>query len=125
MQPSCKVRRLRHANTSDLRGLNHLFGTVFDQSGIYDGEPPSEAYLQRLLSKDHVIALVADVSGEIAGGLIAYELEFSNGSDARFTSTILQFPSTTGVRESRRLSSRISDKSLSCVEPGLSTCRLT
>jgi aminoglycoside 3-N-acetyltransferase I len=38
-------------------------------------EPPADAYLEGLLAKEHVIALVAIMNGEILGGLVAYELD--------------------------------------------------
>ena len=37
--------------------------------------PPSDAYLEGLLAKDSVIAIVALEGQEVVGGLVAYELE--------------------------------------------------
>jgi aminoglycoside 3-N-acetyltransferase I len=37
--------------------------------------PPSEAYLRRLLSRDSSIALAALKSGQVVGGIAAYELK--------------------------------------------------
>jgi aminoglycoside 3-N-acetyltransferase I len=39
------------------------------------GEPPTDAYLEGLLTKEHVIAVVALAGGEVLGGLVAYELD--------------------------------------------------
>ena len=68
-----------HRLTSDdvplLRRLNALFGDAFDDPETYGGEPPDSAYLEGLLAKDHVIALVALAGGDVVGGLVAYELD--------------------------------------------------
>jgi aminoglycoside 3-N-acetyltransferase I len=52
-----------------------LFGTAFDESDTYTGKPPSDAYLQDFLAKQHIAALVALAGEEVVGGLVAYELE--------------------------------------------------
>src|SRR6185437_3459699 len=41
----------------------------------YGAEPPSDAYLKGLLQRRHVIVLAALAGEEVAGGLVAYELE--------------------------------------------------
>ena len=58
-----------------LRQLNALFGEAFDDFDAYGAEPPSDAYLHSLLSKEHVFALVAVDEGKVLGGLVAYELD--------------------------------------------------
>ena len=52
-----------------------MFGNAFAEPETYTAEPPSDAYLEGLLSKEHVIALVALAGKEVLGGLIAYELD--------------------------------------------------
>jgi aminoglycoside 3-N-acetyltransferase I len=52
-----------------------MFGKAFGDPEVYGAEPPSDAYLEALLAKEHVIALVALVGQEVAGGLVAYELD--------------------------------------------------
>jgi aminoglycoside 3-N-acetyltransferase I len=69
------VCRLAPANTPLLRKLNALFGDAFDDRETYDGGPPNDAYLEELLAKDHVIALVAIEGEKVIGGLVAYELD--------------------------------------------------
>ena len=69
------LRRLTSADVSHLRALNALFGRAFGEPETYSAEPPSEAYLSGLLAKEHLIAVVALVDGEVAGGLVAYELD--------------------------------------------------
>jgi aminoglycoside 3-N-acetyltransferase I len=50
------------------------FGEAFDEVGTYCGARPSAAYLKRLLDRDYFIALAALKSGEVVGGIAAYEL---------------------------------------------------
>ena len=69
------VRRLTSADVQYLRELNALFGAAFDDLKTYGEEPPGDAYLSGLLAKEHVIVLVAFVAGQVAGGLVAYELD--------------------------------------------------
>ncbi|HEY4368787.1 MAG TPA: AAC(3)-I family aminoglycoside N-acetyltransferase [Steroidobacteraceae bacterium] len=70
-----KLHRLAPSDVPLLRALNALFGRAFSDPEIYGAEPPSDAYLQALLAKDHVIALVALMGEEVVGGLVAYELD--------------------------------------------------
>jgi aminoglycoside 3-N-acetyltransferase I len=58
-----------------LRRLNALFGGAFSDPETYEAEPPSDAYLEGLLAKEHVVALVAVAGEEVVGGLVAYELD--------------------------------------------------
>jgi aminoglycoside 3-N-acetyltransferase I len=69
------LQRLGPADVLSLRKLNTLFGQAFNDSETYESEPPSDAYLETLLAKEHVIALVAKAGGEVVGGLVAYELD--------------------------------------------------
>lgn len=70
-----RVHRLMPAEVALLRALNELFGQAFDEQETYGAQPPSDTYLQALLGKEHVIALVVLVAGHVVGGLVAYELE--------------------------------------------------
>ncbi len=69
------VRRLTPGDVDLLRALNAVFGRAFGEPDTYGADPPTDAYLSALLGKEHVIALVALVADEVAGGLVAYELE--------------------------------------------------
>jgi aminoglycoside 3-N-acetyltransferase I len=73
--PRATPRRLGPADVALLRTLNTLFGTAFADPETYGAEPPSDAYLESLLAKEHVVALVALAGEEILGGLVAYELD--------------------------------------------------
>jgi aminoglycoside 3-N-acetyltransferase I len=70
-----EVHQLTPADVPLLRALNALFGEAFSDPGAYGAEPPSDAYLEALLAKEHVIALVVLVGQEVVGGLVAYELD--------------------------------------------------
>ena len=73
--PHVTPRRLGPADVPLLRTLNALFGTAFADPETYGAEPPSDAYLEGLLAKEHVVALVALAGEEVLGGLVAYELD--------------------------------------------------
>ncbi len=74
MPQTVELLRLRPADVARLRQLNELFGEAFADPKAYGAEPPS-AYLEDLLGKDHVIALVALENAQVVGGLVAYELD--------------------------------------------------
>ena len=58
-----------------LRALNILFGEAFTDPDSYGAAPPDDAWLEALLAKAHVIALVALHEEAVVGGLVAYELD--------------------------------------------------
>jgi aminoglycoside 3-N-acetyltransferase I len=69
------VVRIDQSRVRLMRSLNAMFAVAFADAQSYADEPPSDAYLEKLLTSDRVIALAA-VEGEVvAGGLVAYELE--------------------------------------------------
>jgi aminoglycoside 3-N-acetyltransferase I len=65
------LRRLMPPDVGLLRKLNALFGDAFADPETYGAEPPSDAYLEGLLAKEHVVALVALEGEEVLGGLVA------------------------------------------------------
>jgi aminoglycoside 3-N-acetyltransferase I len=69
------LRRLKPADVLLLRKLNALFGSAFADPETYEAEPPSDTYLEGLLAKEHVVALIALAGDAVLGGLVAYELE--------------------------------------------------
>ena len=75
MSASFRLHQLTPADVPLLRALNGLFGAAFADPEAYGAQPPSDAYLEALLAKEHVVALVALIGEEVAGGLVAYELE--------------------------------------------------
>jgi aminoglycoside 3-N-acetyltransferase I len=70
-----EICRLTPADVPRLRELNALFGEAFDDPLSYGAAPPDAAWLEALLGKAHVIALVALDGGTVVGGLVAYELD--------------------------------------------------
>jgi aminoglycoside 3-N-acetyltransferase I len=73
--PPVTLRRLAPADVPLLRRLNALFGEAFAEPTTYTAKPPDDAYLESLLAKEHVVALVALAGDEVLGGLVAYELD--------------------------------------------------
>ncbi len=69
------IHRLTSQDVGHLRALNTLFGRAFKDPESYGSQPPSDAYLGRLLAKEHLIALAALIDESVVGGLVAYELE--------------------------------------------------
>jgi aminoglycoside 3-N-acetyltransferase I len=69
------VRRLVTGDVALVRQLNGLFGEAFADRETYAADPPSDAYLETLLAKDHVVILAAIAGESVVAGLVAYELE--------------------------------------------------
>jgi aminoglycoside 3-N-acetyltransferase I len=70
-----EIRRLDATDAALMRRVNAMFGAAFEDPEAYEGAPPADAYLERVLGQAHVIALAA-LDGEIVvGGLVAYELD--------------------------------------------------
>ena len=67
--------RLEARDLKSFRDLMQVFADAFEDASAYLGTPARDAYLERLLSKPSVIALVAEVEGVVVGGLVAYVLE--------------------------------------------------
>ena len=68
---------IRHLTPNDLTLMEALlttFGEAFNEVDTYTANRPSEGYLRRLLGGDTFIALAAVKSGEVVGGIAAYEL---------------------------------------------------
>jgi aminoglycoside 3-N-acetyltransferase I len=57
------------------RELNAVFGEAFEDRDAYGDAPPDDVYVEALLAKEHVIALVALADSRVIGGLVAYELD--------------------------------------------------
>lgn len=72
--PPPAIRRLGLADLAALRQLNALFGEAFAEAD-YGAAPPSDAYLQGLLAREHVVALAALGEEAVVGGLVAYQLD--------------------------------------------------
>lgn len=68
-------RRLTNVDVAILRDLLDAFGEAFEDTDTYQGAPPSDDYLARLLGKAHFIAISASYGDEVVGGLAAYVLD--------------------------------------------------
>jgi aminoglycoside 3-N-acetyltransferase I len=77
MSPSTpfSIQRLAPDDIVLMEALLTTFGEAFDEVETYSGARPSAAYLERLLGSDSFIALAALKSGEVVGGIAAYELD--------------------------------------------------
>lgn len=73
-ETSFSLRELGAADLGLLRELNALFATAFSDPLSYASQPPTAAYLERLLASDTFIAVVALHAGRVVGGLAAYVL---------------------------------------------------
>ena len=75
MHATITLHRLTPSDVPLMRSLNALFGQAFREPDTYGAQPPTDAYLESLLGKEHVIVLVALVGQQVVGGLVAYELD--------------------------------------------------
>lgn len=73
--PAVQVLRLRSGDGALLGQLNAMFASAFEDPAGYAAEPPSDAYVEDLLAKEHILVLVALAREEVIGGLVAYELD--------------------------------------------------
>jgi aminoglycoside 3-N-acetyltransferase I len=69
------LHRLQPGDVVLFRKLNAMFAAAFEAPEAYASAPPSDAYLDKLLAKPHVIALAAVRDGAVLGGLVAYQLD--------------------------------------------------
>lgn len=67
------VARIGPGDVELLKAANRLFSDVFGEEA-YQGPPPAEEHLCRLLDDRKFIALIARSDGEMVGALAAYEL---------------------------------------------------
>ena len=74
MSADVAIARLTPDDLPLCRALNAMFGEAFEDPDAYASTPPDDAWLQALLARDGVFALVALAGGEVIGGLTAYEL---------------------------------------------------
>ena len=70
-----KIRELGPTDLATFRSMLSVFGTAFDDVDTYTSKQPDDRYLEKLLSRDHFIALVAEARDVVVGALVAYELE--------------------------------------------------
>jgi aminoglycoside 3-N-acetyltransferase I len=71
---SAQIVRLGATDHDRAQALNSMFAKAFDDVSTYEDAPPSDGYLQRILGRDDVVALVAMDGVSVIGGLVAYVL---------------------------------------------------
>lgn len=64
----------QYADIEKLRELIKVFGIAFEDEENYEAKPPSDEYLNSLLSRSDFIPLVATNDNKVVGGLCAYVL---------------------------------------------------
>ncbi|MGK6354722.1 AAC(3)-I family aminoglycoside N-acetyltransferase [Sphingomonas sp. DT-207] len=69
------IRRLGPGDAPTLRRLNAMFGKAFGEPETYESDPPSDAWIERLLARETIVVLATEEGEEIVGGLVAYVLE--------------------------------------------------
>lgn len=69
------IRQLDASDAALMDELLTMFGAAFCEPEAYGGARPGRPYLDRLLGKDHFIALAALKDGVVVGGLAAYVLD--------------------------------------------------
>jgi aminoglycoside 3-N-acetyltransferase I len=74
-RPVLAVRRLGAGEVDLMKGMNALFGRVFDDPDSYASAPPDDTYLERLLGREGFAALAAFDGAELVGALCAYRLD--------------------------------------------------
>ena len=72
---SYTYKQLSGGDTEPVKELLSVFAEAFNEIDTYQSLVPGDAYLKALLSKPHVIILVASSENEVVGGLVAYELD--------------------------------------------------
>jgi aminoglycoside 3-N-acetyltransferase I len=71
---SLSIRQLTAGDAALMDALLTTFGEAFNELRTYSGNRPNGAYLRRLLGSDYFIVLAALKSGQLVGGIAAYEL---------------------------------------------------
>src|SRR5690606_6419338 len=73
--PPAAILRLGPSDVPLARKLNAMFGTAFAEPDTYQSAPPGDDYLRCVLTKEHVVVLVAMDREDVVGGLVAYVLD--------------------------------------------------
>lgn len=69
------IRTLGVDDVAPLKALLAVFAKAFVDEAAYQSKVPTDAYLARLLRKEHFITVVALMDGHVIGGLTAYQLD--------------------------------------------------
>jgi aminoglycoside 3-N-acetyltransferase I len=68
------IERLGPAQIDSMRAALRVFAYAFDEEENFFSAPPSDSYVQRLLSDERFVMILARFEGTIVGALSAYEL---------------------------------------------------
>jgi aminoglycoside 3-N-acetyltransferase I len=68
------VAEFVRANLAQMRELNVVFASAFEDHESYQTKPASDEYLTNLVTRADFIPLVALIDGKVVGGLAAYVL---------------------------------------------------
>lgn len=74
-QSETQIRQLSATDNLAMNSLLTVFAEAFDDEESYNSRRPSSDYLQSLLGSRNFIALVAEKSDEVVGGIAAYVLQ--------------------------------------------------
>jgi len=66
--------QLERSDVIRLKQLLAVFGEAFEDRATYQDAVPPDFYLESFLADERCITVVAMEGGEVAGGLVAYEL---------------------------------------------------
>ena len=69
-----RAQRLVPGDIALMHGMLGMFSAAFEDPDSYDKKRPRDAYLDKLLTGDTFIALVALQGDDVVGGIAAYEL---------------------------------------------------
>ena len=72
---AASIKQLGRGDVPLMEKMLAMLGEAFGEVETFTAARPSQAYLERLLGRDHFIALAALRDGEVVGGLAAYELQ--------------------------------------------------
>jgi aminoglycoside 3-N-acetyltransferase I len=72
---AASIQQLGPADIALMEAMLAKFGEAFGDVETFSVARPSRSYLERLLAREHFIALAAVRDGAVVGGLAAYELE--------------------------------------------------
>jgi aminoglycoside 3-N-acetyltransferase I len=75
IEETLEVRQLTPRDVGQLDAMLTMFGKAFEDPDSYGSARPSPAYVSRLLSRDHFIALAALDGEAVVGGIAAYVLD--------------------------------------------------
>ena len=69
------IQQLGPEDVAVMEALLTTFGAAFGEETTYGAKRPGAVYLRQLLGSNNFIAVAAVKSGEVVGGLAAYELK--------------------------------------------------